>query len=254
MQGLDFKAEIDRRCGKVLASISARMGFVPSGILKTIQKLKVLKYFIYFSISIDQSKIYHLCLLKILKAPGDPSYDSARASDSRRYRSSSPSLRNKQQQQQQQPEKVKHSVNKKSKAKIFEEPKYNLRTNYSDSINFENKIDEILNSQTKYKYENTDQDDDDEDDDDIYPEDVMHNILGSDDSNNSDSNDSTSSSPEIVKAGKNEHAPVALNTKIRLSPESKDRVPTNLERVNGVEDTKQYIWSKWDAKLELMGR
>ena len=102
MQGLDFKAEIDRRCGKVLSSISARMGFVPSGILKTIQKLKVLKYLFYlFESNLPTTtttktttnlKLF-ICLsfFKILKAPGDPSYDSARASDTRRYRSSSPS-------------------------------------------------------------------------------------------------------------------------------------------------------------------
>ena len=55
MQGLDFKAEVDRRCAKVLHSISARIGFIPSGIQQTIQELK------------------------LMKAPGDPSYDMARA-------------------------------------------------------------------------------------------------------------------------------------------------------------------------------
>lgn len=55
MQGLDFKAEVDRRCSKVLHSISTRIGFIPSGIQQTIHELK------------------------LMKAPGDPSYDIARA-------------------------------------------------------------------------------------------------------------------------------------------------------------------------------
>ena len=55
MQGLDFKAEVDRQCAKVLHSISARIGFIPSGIQQTIHDLK------------------------LMKAPGDPSYDVVRA-------------------------------------------------------------------------------------------------------------------------------------------------------------------------------
>ena len=54
MQGLDFKAEVDRRCAKVLHSISSRIGFIPSGIQQTIHELR------------------------LMKAPGDPSYDEVR--------------------------------------------------------------------------------------------------------------------------------------------------------------------------------
>lgn len=54
MQGLDFKAEVDRRSGSILSSVQARMGFVPVGIEKQVE------------------------LLRALKAPGDPSYDQVR--------------------------------------------------------------------------------------------------------------------------------------------------------------------------------
>jgi len=54
MQGLDFKAEVDRRCARIIASIQSRMGFVPSGIEKQV------------------------AYLKLLKAPGDPAYDHVR--------------------------------------------------------------------------------------------------------------------------------------------------------------------------------
>jgi hypothetical protein len=54
MQGLDFKAEVDRRCSRIIASIQSRMGFVPSGIEKQV------------------------AYLKLLKAPGDPAYDHVR--------------------------------------------------------------------------------------------------------------------------------------------------------------------------------
>ena len=67
MQGLDFKAEVDRRCANVLSSIQTRMGFIPAGIQQTISKLKV------------------------LKAPGDPAYDAVRSSGSLKYRNMSPS-------------------------------------------------------------------------------------------------------------------------------------------------------------------
>jgi hypothetical protein len=43
MQGLDFKAEVDRRCGVVLQSVQSRMGFVPVGIEKQIELLRALK-------------------------------------------------------------------------------------------------------------------------------------------------------------------------------------------------------------------
>ena len=54
MQGLDFKAEVDRRCARIIASVQSRMGFVPSGIEKQV------------------------AYLKLLKAPGDPAYDDVR--------------------------------------------------------------------------------------------------------------------------------------------------------------------------------
>jgi len=54
MQGLDYKAEVERRCERVLRSIQSRMGFVPAGIMKNIQHLRS------------------------LKAPGDPAYDTIR--------------------------------------------------------------------------------------------------------------------------------------------------------------------------------
>ena len=54
MQGLDYKAEVDRRCEKVIKSIQSRMGFVPAGVMKNIQHLRS------------------------LKAPGDPAYDVVR--------------------------------------------------------------------------------------------------------------------------------------------------------------------------------
>jgi hypothetical protein len=54
MQGLDYKAEVDRRCAKVMKSIQSRMGFVPAGVQKQVMYLKV------------------------LKAPGDPNYDDVR--------------------------------------------------------------------------------------------------------------------------------------------------------------------------------
>ena len=43
MQGLDFKARVDNRCARILASIQSRMGFIPAGIQKQILYLKVLK-------------------------------------------------------------------------------------------------------------------------------------------------------------------------------------------------------------------
>lgn len=43
MQGLDFKAEVDRRGGSILSSVQARMGFVPVGIEKQIELLRALK-------------------------------------------------------------------------------------------------------------------------------------------------------------------------------------------------------------------
>lgn len=43
MQGLDFKAEVDRRCGSILNCVQSRMGFVPSTIEKQVDLLKSLK-------------------------------------------------------------------------------------------------------------------------------------------------------------------------------------------------------------------
>ena len=54
MQGLDYKAEVEGRCERVLNSVHSRMGFIPAGIMKNIQHLRT------------------------LKAPGDPAYDAVR--------------------------------------------------------------------------------------------------------------------------------------------------------------------------------
>jgi hypothetical protein len=54
MQGLDYKAEVERRCDRVLRSIQSRLGFVPAGVMKNVQHLRT------------------------LKAPGDPAYDTMR--------------------------------------------------------------------------------------------------------------------------------------------------------------------------------
>ena len=43
MQGLDFKAEVDRRANKMLGSIQARLGFIPVCIQKHAAQLRVLK-------------------------------------------------------------------------------------------------------------------------------------------------------------------------------------------------------------------
>jgi hypothetical protein len=43
MQGLDFKAEVNRRCGNILTSVQSRMGFVPVGIEKQVELLRLLK-------------------------------------------------------------------------------------------------------------------------------------------------------------------------------------------------------------------
>jgi hypothetical protein len=43
MQGLDFKAEVDRRSGNIISSVQTRMGFVPVGIEKQIELLRALK-------------------------------------------------------------------------------------------------------------------------------------------------------------------------------------------------------------------
>ena len=43
MQGLDFKAEIDRRCDKVTSVIEAQLGYVPDAVQKQLFYLQVLK-------------------------------------------------------------------------------------------------------------------------------------------------------------------------------------------------------------------
>ena len=58
MQGLDFKAEVDRRSGNVLSSVQARMGFVPVGIEKQVELLRSLKVtdstIVYFILLFDK--------------------------------------------------------------------------------------------------------------------------------------------------------------------------------------------------------
>lgn len=51
MQGLDFKARVDNRCARILASIQSRMGFIPAGIQKQILYLKVLKVRLRLSVA-----------------------------------------------------------------------------------------------------------------------------------------------------------------------------------------------------------
>jgi chromosome segregation ATPase len=43
MQGLDYKAEVDRRCDKVAAAIECQMGYVPDAVQKQLFYLQVLK-------------------------------------------------------------------------------------------------------------------------------------------------------------------------------------------------------------------
>jgi len=54
MQGLDFKARVDNRCARILASIQSRMGFIPAGIQKQVLYLKVLKVRRLFSPTIPR--------------------------------------------------------------------------------------------------------------------------------------------------------------------------------------------------------
>jgi len=62
MQGLDFKARVDNRCARILASIQSRMGFIPAGIQKQVLYLKVLKvrsrHPLRFSM-IDAASLFH---------------------------------------------------------------------------------------------------------------------------------------------------------------------------------------------------
>jgi hypothetical protein len=43
IQGLDYKGEVDRACGKIVQSVTARLGFVPASILQQVTQLKALK-------------------------------------------------------------------------------------------------------------------------------------------------------------------------------------------------------------------
>lgn len=43
MQGLDYKAQVDNRCDKIVESIESRLGFVPSTIQKQVVLIKQLK-------------------------------------------------------------------------------------------------------------------------------------------------------------------------------------------------------------------
>jgi chromosome segregation ATPase len=50
MQGMDFKAEVDRRCNKIGEIIESRMGFVPLAVQRQIYHLQALK------VSIDDTR------------------------------------------------------------------------------------------------------------------------------------------------------------------------------------------------------
>ena len=69
MQGLDFKARVDNRCARILASIQSRMGFIPAGIQKQVLYLKVLKgrsrHPLRFSM-IDAASLFHPALTSFL--------------------------------------------------------------------------------------------------------------------------------------------------------------------------------------------
>lgn len=71
MQGLDFKAEVDRRAEKIIASVQSRLGFVPSCIQKDVTQLRVLKVrfilFILIQLVCSNQCIVTLCLAA---APG----------------------------------------------------------------------------------------------------------------------------------------------------------------------------------------
>ncbi len=79
MQGLDYKAEVNRHCGRVLASIQSRMGFIP-GITNYLTAIHA--YLLTLILAGIQKEILYL---KVLKAPGDPKYDEVRTSAIAQY-------------------------------------------------------------------------------------------------------------------------------------------------------------------------
>ena len=214
MQGLDFKAEVDRRCAKVLASISARMGFVPSGIQQTLMKLKV------------------------LKAPGDPAYDAVRATTGGplRYRHVSPGRTDRRSPSPpKKPTSPRNSAEKASSKMLF--------TKGMNNSHFEEQIDTILNAynsgregrEGRENRGNTDVDDEDATaafgdlvDDPIPDEDELDAFF-----------DSTL---QLRDRQKRKGASTSPETRLASTDTS------------GLDSSKQIYWSKWDAKLNLMGK
>jgi len=80
MQGLDYKAEVNRHCKRVIASIQSRMGFIP-GISFSLTRL--FTYLLAYSLPAGIQK--EILYLQVLKAPGDPKYDDVRTSALAQY-------------------------------------------------------------------------------------------------------------------------------------------------------------------------
>lgn len=211
MQGLDFKAEVDRRCAKVLASISSRMGFVPSGIQQTLLKLKV------------------------LKAPGDPAYDAVRASTGGhlRYRHVSPTRTDKRSPSPSPPKKSTSTSNSTEKVSS----KMRFTKGMNNSL-FDEQIDTILNA---YKSGRERGDDGaNVDHEDAAPlRDMVDDALAEED-------DLDTFFESTFQLREQQQRKIAST-----SPETRGRPETD---PTGLDSSKQILWSKWDAKLNLMGK
>jgi hypothetical protein len=210
MQGLDFKAEVDRRCAKVLTSISARMGFVPAGIQQTLMKLKV------------------------LKAPGDPAYDAVRASTGHlRYRRVSPSRTDNRSdsppKKTQGQDKGRDRENTGSKM---------LFTKSMSNSTFGEQIDSILAAYSSGRSREKAPDDIDDESD--TGDATAAHVADDDDELDGFFTDSQNGE----------------NIGTSLSPESRKRLETRISTsdIGGLENSKQIFWSKWDARLTLMGK
>jgi hypothetical protein len=69
MQGLDFKAEVDRRCGSILGCVQSRMGFVPSSIEKQVELLKALKVRSVLCVAVNICLSHKYFLFRLLEIP-----------------------------------------------------------------------------------------------------------------------------------------------------------------------------------------
>jgi hypothetical protein len=216
MQGLDFKAEVDRRCAKVLASISARMGFVPSGIQQTLMKLKV------------------------LKAPGDPAYDAVRASTGGhlRYRHVSPTRTEKRTPSPSPPKKTASTSNSAEKAYS----KMRFTKGMNNSL-FDEQIDTILNAY-KIGYRRRDEDASVEDEDVALPHGVVDDALVKED-------DLDTFFDSTFELQEQQHS-----KGVSRSPETHGRLESRIAATDssGLDSSKQIGWSNWNAKLNLMGK